>query len=155
MVTRIPGFRKAGPNQETRRSSVSARRRRQPQAKKKKSALQTRENMIGYTLFGALAQLVAHNTGSVGVRSSNLLCSTSGSLINQGSRLFMPFDFDRKSVQKPKRPTHDLPFFFFAQKKPKTTYHDLPDFYFCPKTKMDYLPVVRNLNLPRMKCSAT
>ena len=25
---------------------------------------------------GALAQLVAHNTGSVGVRSSNLLCST-------------------------------------------------------------------------------
>ena len=26
--------------------------------------------------YGALAQLVAHNTGSVGVRSSNLLCST-------------------------------------------------------------------------------
>ena len=33
--------------------------------------------MIIYHLFGALAQLVAHNTGSVGVRSSNLLCSTS------------------------------------------------------------------------------
>ena len=33
--------------------------------------------MIIYPLFGALAQLVAHNTGSVGVRSSNLLCSTS------------------------------------------------------------------------------
>ncbi len=32
--------------------------------------------MIRYLLFGALAQLVAHNTGSVGVRSSNLLCST-------------------------------------------------------------------------------
>ena len=32
--------------------------------------------MIRYPLFGALAQLVAHNTGSVGVRSSNLLCST-------------------------------------------------------------------------------
>ena len=29
---------------------------------------------------GALAQLVAHNTGSVGVRSSNLLCST---ILNQ------------------------------------------------------------------------
>ena len=33
--------------------------------------------MVIYHLFGALAQLVAHNTGSVGVRSSNLLCSTS------------------------------------------------------------------------------
>ena len=33
--------------------------------------------MVIYPLFGALAQLVAHNTGSVGVRSSNLLCSTS------------------------------------------------------------------------------
>ena len=43
----------------------------------KKSALQSREDMIIYPLFGALAQLVAHNTGSVGVRSSNLLCSTS------------------------------------------------------------------------------
>ena len=32
--------------------------------------------MVLYHLFGALAQLVAHNTGSVGVRSSNLLCST-------------------------------------------------------------------------------
>ena len=32
--------------------------------------------MVIYPLFGALAQLVAHNTGSVGVRSSNLLCST-------------------------------------------------------------------------------
>ena len=32
--------------------------------------------MVKSHLFGALAQLVAHNTGSVGVRSSNLLCST-------------------------------------------------------------------------------
>ena len=31
---------------------------------------------ILYLVRGALAQLVAHNTGSVGVRSSSLLCST-------------------------------------------------------------------------------
>ena len=53
--------------------------------------------MIIYPLFGALAQLVAHNTGSVGVRSSNLLCSTDpGSLINQGFQDFFIvifFDF--------------------------------------------------------------
>ena len=43
--------------------------------------------MIIYPLFGALAQLVAHNTGSVGVRSSNLLCSTIvGGLIFKASR---------------------------------------------------------------------
>ena len=30
----------------------------------------------GHRKHGALAQLVAHNTGSVGVRSSSLLCST-------------------------------------------------------------------------------
>ena len=42
-----------------------------------KKALQTEMNVLRYHLFGALAQLVAHNTGSVGVRSSNLLCSTS------------------------------------------------------------------------------
>ncbi len=46
--------------------------------------------MIIYPLFGALAQLVAHNTGSVGVRSSNLLCSTNpGSLISQGFQDFL------------------------------------------------------------------
>ena len=39
-------------------------------------ALQIRKHVIIYILFGALAQLVAHNTGSVGVRSSSLLCST-------------------------------------------------------------------------------
>ena len=41
-----------------------------------KKSLQSRPVMIKYPLFGALAQLVAHNTGSVRVRSSNLLCST-------------------------------------------------------------------------------
>ncbi len=50
--------------------------------------------MIIYPLFGALAQLVAHNTGSVGVRSSNLLCSTDpGSLINQGFQDFFVGSF--------------------------------------------------------------
>ena len=37
---------------------------------------------------GALAQLVAHNTGSVGVRSSNLLCSTIICLKTSVFRLF-------------------------------------------------------------------
>ena len=32
--------------------------------------------VIYYLLFGALAQLVAHHTGSVGVSGSNPLCST-------------------------------------------------------------------------------
>ena len=35
-----------------------------------------KEYAIILLVRGALAQLVAHNTGSVGVRSSNLLCST-------------------------------------------------------------------------------
>ena len=46
--------------------------------------------MIIYLLFGALAQLVAHNTGSVGVRSSNLLCSTvTGSFEKQGFQFLL------------------------------------------------------------------
>ncbi len=32
--------------------------------------------VVSYTSLGALAQLGAHNTGSVGVRGSNPLCST-------------------------------------------------------------------------------
>ena len=53
--------------------------------------------MIRYPLFGALAQLVAHNTGSVGVRSSNLLCSTPLEAL-KASRVF--FCEKRLSVKK-------------------------------------------------------
>ena len=52
---------------------------------------------ILYLVRGALAQLVAHNTGSVGVRSSNLLCSTNKKpLSHKGLRVFVVF-----------RPLHD------------------------------------------------
>ena len=42
---------------------------------------------------GALAQLVAHNTGSVGVRSSNLLCSTKSKKSEHHPQLGMGSDF--------------------------------------------------------------
>ena len=47
-------------------------------AKKSSSFPFTKQKEYAIILLvrGALAQLVAHNTGSVGVRSSNLLCST-------------------------------------------------------------------------------
>ena len=44
--------------------------------------------MVIYPLFGALAQLVAHNTGSVGVRSSNLLCSTITEVLRYKASVF-------------------------------------------------------------------
>ena len=50
-----------------------------------------------YLVRGALAQLVAHNTGSVGVRSSNLLCSTQKSEPIIGSDFFLfspPYPYD-------------------------------------------------------------
>ena len=78
-----------------------------------KSALQSGKLMIRYPLFGALAQLVAHNTGSVGVRSSNLLCSTDpGSLINQGFQNFLLSSENRvKNRKKSKMSTECLPDF--------------------------------------------
>ena len=51
--------------------------------------------MILYHLFGALAQLVAHNTGSVGVRSSNLLCSTSLEAVKLSLPDFFLIEFSR------------------------------------------------------------
>ena len=44
---------------------------------------------ILYLVRGALAQLVAHNTGSVGVRSSNLLCSMEGRVCESRSDFFI------------------------------------------------------------------
>ena len=41
-----------------------------------KNALQMEKPVLECILFGALAQLVAHHTGSVGVSGSNPLCST-------------------------------------------------------------------------------
>ena len=56
--------------------------------------------MIIYPLFGALAQLVAHNTGSVGVRSSNLLCSTrlEALIYKASSRFFVAARLDAISI---------------------------------------------------------
>ena len=49
-----------------------------------------KEYAIILLVRGALAQLVAHNTGSVGVRSSNLLCSTNKKTLDL-SRVFPCF----------------------------------------------------------------
>ena len=56
--------------------------------------------MIIYPLFGALAQLVAHNTGSVGVRSSNLLCSTwlETLIYKASSHFLLPESLDTISI---------------------------------------------------------
>lgn len=48
-----------------------------------------------YCQFGALAQLVAHNTGSVGVRGSNPLCSTSQRETAVKSAVFLLYAVDK------------------------------------------------------------
>ena len=59
-----------------------------------KRSLQMPWIVIYYLLFGALAQLVAHHTGSVGVSGSNPLCSTE--LWRQRNQCFQSFSFAKK-----------------------------------------------------------
>ena len=60
---------------------------------------------------GALAQLVAHNTGSVGVRSSNLLCST---IFVRKAPVFVLFSCIFCTNSRPKRVNKGefIPYFF-------------------------------------------